>query len=103
MPIIIPLGNGSNYPNNGTYSITVNMPVHLPAGAYNLTLTTDWDIYSSNPGSYYTQTDPIYRWIGIESELVLTSNLSVIILQAGTPLELNITVQDVADMSPVVG
>jgi len=72
MPTIIPLGNGSNDPITGTYSITVNMPAHLPAGAYNLTLTTDWAIYSTDPGSYYTQTDPIYRWIGIESELVLS-------------------------------
>ena len=103
IPMIIPLGNGSNDPITGNYSITVNMPAYLPAGAYNLTLTTDWDIYSSDPGSYYTQIDPIYRWIGIESELVLTTNLSVIVVEAGNLMELNISVQDVADMSAVSG
>ncbi len=102
LPIVIPIGNGSNIPSNGTYSINVTMPDYLPSGAYNLTLNTDWDTSSTEPGPYYVQTGPLYRLIGIESELVLTSNRSVVVVEAGNPLELNITVQDVADMSAVV-
>ncbi len=41
--------------------------------------------------------------IGIESELVLNSNTSVVIVEAGNSISYNITVTDVADSSPVFG
>ncbi|HJL59473.1 MAG TPA: transglutaminase-like domain-containing protein, partial [Candidatus Thalassarchaeaceae archaeon] len=103
-PIFIQIGNAPSNQTNGQYSVTVTLPNYLPSGAYNLTSVLDFAAFGgSGTNVYYTMNNPPAALIGIESELVLNSNLSAVIIEAGSTLSYNVTVTDVADFSAVAG
>ena len=103
-PIFIQIGNAPSNQTNGQYSVTVTLPNYLPSGAYNLTSVLDFAAFGgSGTNVYYTMNNPPAALIGIESELVLNSNLSAVIIEAGSTLSYNVTVTDVADSSAVAG
>jgi len=102
-PIIIPLGNSWSDPVNGTYSVNVILPNSLASAALNLTAQLDFASFAVGVGQYYVMYDSPPALIGLESELVLTSNRTAIIVEAGDTLEYNITVTDVGDGSGIQG
>ena len=103
-PDFISLGSSPSNQTNGQYSVVVTLPNYLPSAAYNLTSVLDFAQFGGGGQSvYYSMMNPPPALIGIESELVLNSNTSVVIVEAGNSISYNITVTDVADSSPVFG
>lgn len=102
-PIIIPLGSAVSNQTNGLYSANVTIPTTLPSATYTLGSQLDFITYAGPNGPYYEMLNPPFALIGIESELVLTSNTSAVIVEAGNPIIYNITITDVANGSAVVG
>nr|AIF09074.1 transglutaminase domain-containing protein [uncultured marine group II/III euryarchaeote KM3_34_C09] len=104
LPMFIPLGNALSNQTNGNYAVVVTLPSDLASAAHNLTAVLDFDTFATNPiGAYYWMDTSPAALIGLESELVLESNITSVIVEAGNSIPFNITVTDVGDGSPVVG
>ncbi|MAE38689.1 MAG: hypothetical protein CL969_03530 [Euryarchaeota archaeon] len=103
-PNFIPLGSAPSNQTNGEYSVTVTLPDNLASSAYNLTSYLDFAAFGGSGTSvYYSMNTAPPALIGLESELVLSSNTSAVIVEAGNSISYNVTVTDVGDSSAVAG
>ncbi len=103
-PIFIPIGSAIITSNTtGNYAINVTLPNNLNSDGYNLTTILDFDTFATSRGAYYQMLNGPAALIGLESELVLTSNTTVVIVEAGNSIPFNISVSDVGDNSAVAG
>ena len=75
------------------------MPGDVPSGVYDLRIDLD---FSANPpagGRYYQDNSVLLVNAGIQSKFLVNTNDSVAIVVAGENIELNATINDIADLS----
>lgn len=97
------LATGWIDPINGEYNMTFSIPSGIPSGSYQVLVRLD---FNSNPlpgGSYYKTNDPTSVLSGVQTEFVLETTPSELILIAGEQLILSTVVTDVEDPSEFIG
>lgn len=98
-PIVYDLAFGWIDEQTGAYNLSFVMPEDVPSGVYDLRIDLD---FSANPpagGRYYQDNSVLLVNAGIQSEFLVTTNDSFAIVVAGENIELNATVNDIADLS----
>ena len=98
-PTIYNLANGWVDNLTGSYNLSFEIPPGIPSGVYEISVTLG---FSSNPpdgGAYYNAADPTVIPIGVQTEFVVQSDPTSLIVTAGEQLELQATVTDVEDSS----
>ena len=103
LPMIIPIGNAWSNQTNGNYSVNVTLPSNLASAAHNLTSSLDFEQFAGPNGAYYSMDSGPAALIGLESEVVIVSNITAVIVEAGNPISFNATVTDVGDASALSG
>ena len=98
---IIRLGGSFIDTSTGEYNISFFMPDAVSSGVYELRVFLD---YTTNPpigGEYYKVSDADSILVGIQTEMIVESSPSSLIVVAGQNLVINATITDIADGSPI--
>tara|TARA_Y100001934_G_scaffold13491_1_gene16467 strand:+ start:28376 stop:37318 length:8943 start_codon:yes stop_codon:yes gene_type:complete len=98
-PVLTRLADGWINTTTGSYNISFNMPSNIGSGVYQLRLSLDFSVDPPRGGEYFTIREATTLPTGIESDFVLDSSTSNLIVVAGSILSLNATVSDIADDS----
>ena len=97
------LASGWINQNTGGYNLSFEMPEEVGSGVYQLEVILD---FNSNPpagGVYYKLEDGVSYSAGIQTEFVVKTTPSDIIVVAGSTMQVNATISDVEDKSILEG
>ena len=98
---VIRLGGGFINPVNGEYNISFLMPGEVASGVYELRVFLDYSINPPAGGEYYKVSDADSVDAGIQTEMIVESTPSSLIVIAGETMLINATITDIADGSPI--
>jgi transglutaminase-like putative cysteine protease len=110
---VLDISQGMLNNSTGTFNISVTMPINHPSNAYDFSLAMDFDAVAQVGGAFYQlldlnpPSDPPQPpnlpsvLVGIESEFVIQSERSKVIVEMNNSVFLNASIFDVADMSNV--
>jgi len=102
-PDIRTLATGWIDPITGGYNLSFQMPSGVTSGVYEMRLELDFTENPQPGGNYYTTvSDGTVISGGIQTEFVVSSEPSAVILVAGEELIVNSTVTDVEDSSTTI-
>ena len=90
-------------PSSGTYNLTFGTPSGITSGVYQVLVRLDFNSNAPQGGSYYKTNDPTSTQTGVQSEFVLETEPTAVILVAGEQLVLSTAVTDVEDPSEFIG
>jgi len=96
-PDIYPLATGWVNTATGGYNLSFEMPSGVASGVYTLRIKLDFTVNPPPGGHYFAISDGTEIPGGIQSEFVVTTEPSAVILVAGDDLIVNATVTDVED------
>ena len=98
---VIRLGGSFINPLNGEYNISFFMPGDIASGVYELRVFLDYTINPPSGGEYYKVSDADSVDAGIQTEMIVESTPSSLIVIAGETMQINATITDIADGSPI--
>ena len=98
---VIRLGGSFINPANGEYNISFLMPGEIASGVYELRVFLDYSINPPAGGEYYKVSDADSVDAGIQTEMIVESTPSSLIVIAGETMIINATITDIADGSPI--
>ena len=98
---VIRLGGSFINPINGEYNISFFMPGEIASGVYELRVFLDYSINPPAGGEYYKVSDADSVDAGIQTEMIVESTPSSLIVIAGETMLINATITDIADGSPI--
>jgi len=99
---VIRLGGDFINTSNGQYNISFFMPADVSSGVYELRVILDYTLNPPNGGEYYKAPDADLINAGIQTEMIVESTPSSLIVVAGETMIINGTITDIADGSPLV-
>ena len=98
---ILRLGGSFIDTNTGGYNISFFMPEEISSGVYELRVFLDYTINTPTGGEYYKVSDADSISVGIQTEMIVESSPSSLIVVAGQSMIINATITDIADGSPI--
>jgi len=96
-PDIHTLATGWVNTTTGGYNLSFEMPSGVASGVYTLRIKLDFTVNPPSGGHYFAISDGTEIPVGIQSEFVVTTEPSAVILVSGEDLVVNATVTDVED------
>lgn len=98
-PLVYELAFGWIDEQTGEYNLSFVMPGDIASGVYDLRIDLDFSVNPPQGGRYYQDNSVLLVQAGIQSEFLVTTNDSVAIVVAGENIQLNATINDIADLS----
>lgn len=93
----VPVGTGALDPVTGNFSVNATMPSDRPSGVYAIRITHSFTAAAGAGGPYYSPDEQVVINIGIQSEFVITADVTTRIIEAGAAADFNLTVTDVTN------
>ena len=93
------LSTGWIDPSNGQYNLSFQLPSGIHSGAYSMYIKLDFTRNPPPGGFYYSVSEGTIVPVGLQSEFVVQTDPTDVILVSGQALEVEVTVTDVEDDS----
>ena len=101
-PSLFSLASGWVDPTNGSYNLSFEIPPGIPSGVYEMEVRLDFTENPPGGDPFYNPGEYTIIPAGIQTEFVVQTDPSAIILLAGEQLILNSNVSDVEDSSRLI-